>query len=53
MVGKQNDTNIRTATYGLSREQAYRDQLGGKSETVKIPYTNTQIDFQNLMRCTL
>lgn len=30
MVGKQNDTNIRNATYGLSREQAYRDQLGGK-----------------------
>lgn len=42
---KQYDTNMKNATYGLSREQAYRDQLGGKSETVKTPYTNRQIDI--------
>jgi len=42
---KQYDTNMQNASYGLSREQAYRDQLGGKSETVKTPYTNRQIDI--------
>ena len=42
---KQYDTNMKNSTYGLSREQAYRDQLGGKSETVKTPYTNRQIDI--------
>lgn len=30
---------------GCTREQAYRDQQGGKSETVKTPYTNRQIDI--------
>ncbi|WP_267965328.1 hypothetical protein, partial [Testudinibacter sp. TR-2022] len=42
---KQYDTNMKNVSYGLSREQAYRDQLGGKSETVKTPHTNRQIDI--------
>jgi len=42
---KQYDTNMKNAQHGLAREQAYRDQLGGKSETVKTPHTNRQIDI--------
>ncbi|WP_100073959.1 DUF4280 domain-containing protein [Chryseobacterium camelliae] len=42
---KQYDTNMKNAQHGLAREQAYREQLGGKSETVKTPHTNRQIDI--------
>ncbi|MET4141980.1 PAAR-like protein [Pedobacter sp. UYP1] len=44
---KQYDVNMKNATYGLQREQAYRDILGGNSKTVKTPHTNRQIDIFN------
>lgn len=44
---KQYDVNMKNATYGLEREQAYRDALGGVSKTVKTPLTNRQIDIFN------
>ncbi len=44
---KQYDTNMRNAEYGLNREQEYRNQLGGKSETIKTKFTNRQIDISN------
>jgi hypothetical protein len=36
---------MKNVDYGLTREKAYREQLGGKSETVKTPYTYRQIDI--------
>ncbi len=42
---KQYDTNMRNVTHGLSREGAYRQRMGGVSETIKTPYTNRQIDI--------
>ncbi|MEH3116011.1 hypothetical protein [Pedobacter terrae] len=42
---KQYDTNMQNASHGLSREAAYREQLGGKSETIKTKFTNRQIDI--------
>jgi hypothetical protein len=42
---KQYDTNMKNVKHGLAQEQAYRDKLGGKSETIKTPHTNRQIDI--------
>jgi len=42
---KQYDTNMKNAKFGLEQEQKYRTHFGGKSETVKTPYTNRQIDI--------
>jgi hypothetical protein len=42
---KQYDTNMKNVDHGLARERAYREQLGGASETIKTPFTYRQIDI--------
>lgn len=41
----QYDTNIQNASYGLKREQIYREVLGGESRILKTDFTLRQIDM--------